>query len=211
MFGTNFGIAPAAIDPDLCDQIILAGEKFDSVAARVGGSGLDLKTRDSHISWFTPEQAEKHNVDIKPFYDTLHNAFSDICHECGWADVELTKSQAFQYTKYTGGGFYDWHPDQHKEPYEKGHKDEGLMRKFSFTLLLNDPDEYKGGDFWLEDTRNGGPHTIWHRVKNLTAPENHRLKGTMIAFPSYLWHKVYPVTAGERRSLVCWFLGPPWR
>lgn len=210
MFGTSYGIAPAAVTSEVCDQLIMIGEKFDSVSARVGSSGLDLKTRDSHISWFTPDQADKHDVDIQPYYDLLHSVFSDICHQCGWADVEMVRSQAFQYTKYTGGGFYDWHPDQHKEPYEDGN-DKGLIRKFSFTLILNDPDEYKGGDFYFEDMRAGGPHTSWHRIKNLTGIPEHRQKGTMIAFPSYSWHKVMPVTEGTRRSLVCWFLGPPWK
>jgi PKHD-type hydroxylase len=34
--------------------------------------------------------------------------------------------------------------------------------------------------------------------------------GTAVIFPSHLYHRVTPVTAGTRRSLVAWFVGPPF-
>ena len=36
-------------------------------------------------------------------------------------------------------------------------------------------------------------------------------KGSIVIFPSDKWHRVRPVTSGERKSLVTWFRGPPFR
>ena len=38
-----------------------------------------------------------------------------------------------------------------------------------------------------------------------------KTKGTVIFFPSFLRHAVTPVTKGERKSLVLWVHGKPFR
>jgi PKHD-type hydroxylase len=38
-----------------------------------------------------------------------------------------------------------------------------------------------------------------------------RQLGTVLFFQSQTFHRVKPVKSGTRRSLVCWFRGPPWR
>ncbi len=64
-------------------------------------------------------------------------------------------------------------------------------------LQLSDPEEYEGGIFEL---------FINKHVRELP-----KKKGMVALFPSYFMHRVTPVTKGERRSLVLWVSGPPFR
>jgi predicted 2-oxoglutarate/Fe(II)-dependent dioxygenase YbiX len=36
-------------------------------------------------------------------------------------------------------------------------------------------------------------------------------KGSIVVFPSHVWHRVKPITSGERKSLVIWNLGKPFK
>jgi len=36
-------------------------------------------------------------------------------------------------------------------------------------------------------------------------------KGSLVVFPSFVWHRVCPVKSGERKSLVIWNLGWPFK
>ena len=85
--------------------------------------------------------------------------------------------------------------DNHKEPYHNG-----MIRKLSFTLCLND--DYEGGDFSICET---------HPISEKTKVKSFALKkGEMIIFPSHTWHKVNKVTKGIRKSLVGWVVGNQW-
>lgn len=91
-----------------------------------------------------------------------------------------------QYTKYNGseGGRYKWHIDL-----AVGNR-KASDRKISCIIMLSDPDEYEGGDFYL-----GG-----EKIE--------LAKGSVIAFPSFLAHQVTEVTKGTRRTFVAWQSGP---
>lgn len=95
-----------------------------------------------------------------------------------------------QFTRYDGddNGFYDYHLDVSFE----GQKP-AFDRKISCTVLLNDFDEFEGGDFMLMDKKV--------ELK----------KGSVILFPSFYPHKVAPVTKGTRYSMVGWLEGTRWR
>jgi PKHD-type hydroxylase len=69
-------------------------------------------------------------------------------------------------------------------------------RKLSMVIQLSEP-LYTGGTLDLEN--DPLPPGVFAR------------KGSAIFFPSFNWHRVTPVTAGVRYSLVCWFMGPPFR
>ena len=60
----------------------------------------------------------------------------------GFGDIQITENA--QFTEYPVGGFYDWHMDC-----DVNMKHEPPVRKISMTLLLNDPEEFKGGDLEL--------------------------------------------------------------
>ena len=79
----------------------------------------------------------------------------------------------------------------------------GKIRKLSCTLLLNDPNDYDGGQFEF-DYRN----TNQSNKKQVN--ELNQI-GSILIFPSFVWHKVFPITKGVRYSLVAWYLGLPFR
>lgn len=95
---------------------------------------------------------------------------------------------ALQFTHYGPGEHFAWHLDI-------GH-DESSLRKLSVTVLLSDAGDYAGGDLEFA-TAQVGPQA--------------RQRGAAVFFPSYLLHRVSPVTNGERRSLVAWAAGKPFR
>lgn len=214
MHTNSYAVASAVIPEEICDEIIRIGDMLDNrngeIASRNATSTL---TRLSTVSWFSPQQAEKYDLNFEELYDTIFQAFSQIVYDAGWGDWEITRSQAFQYTKYGPGGHYDWHPDAHKYPYsdENNQEEFGLIRKLSMVILLNDYSEYEGGSFLLENHQTSGPHEIWHRIVNINLEPSYNKKGTMIVFPSHLWHKVEPLKKGLRYSLVGWFIGPPFK
>ena len=88
------------------------------------------------------------------------------------------------------GGHLDWHMDV------------GYMgvnrRKLAMTVQLSDPSEYEGGDF-----------EIWFGGKRPQVVP--RKKGDVIIFPTFLMHRVKPVTRGQRKCLVFWTGGRPFR
>jgi len=72
------------------------------------------------------------------------------------------------------------------------------QRKLSFSLLVNDPLEYEGGQ--LEIWRNNNEFTLM--------PKDF---GTIAIFPSFLPHRVTPVTKGVRKAFVGFIGGPPYK
>ena len=74
-------------------------------------------------------------------------------------------------------------------------------RKLSMSLILSDPDEYEGGDFYIQ---TGSPD----QDKLLKMEQK---KGRCLAFPSFMIHGVAPVTKGTRRSIVVWVEGPKFK
>ena len=89
------------------------------------------------------------------------------------------------------GGHLGWHIDNGAHQVNK--------RKLAMTVQLSDPKDYDGGDFeiWF-----GGSE------KPTVVP---REKGDVIIFPTFNMHRVTPITRGERRCLVFWTGGRPFR
>jgi len=126
-------------------------------------------------------------------------------------DYDIDAIERLQYTEYSSEvrGHYDWHADQHPEPY-----DDGKVRKISFSILLND--EYTGGEF---DIETGNPNQPV-RTKTLVAGKSKKRinqdtmqlpVNTGLFFQSGFFHRVRPVQTGLRKSLVGWVLGPKFR
>lgn len=78
------------------------------------------------------------------------------------------------------------------------------LRKLAMTVQLSDPDDYVGGDFqiWM----GGDENTDSESVVTLS-----REKGDVLIFPTYLMHRVTPITKGQRKALVFWTGGEPFR
>ena len=107
--------------------------------------------------------------------------------------IKLTDIEPLQYSEYGVGGEYGWHRDVHEKPYPNG-----LIRKVSFSIILND--DFEGGEFDIE-TRTPADKKRYDTFDNK--------KQNTIIFSSYMWHRVRPVKSGIRKSIVGWVLGPP--
>ena len=174
--------------PIQCQIIINAGRKEPKQNASVGskdgikGGVIDTKTRTSHISWIPFKKMPEMYRDIeKIMKQTNGNHF-------GFDGMQITEMA--QYTEYPEGGFYDWHVDNdvncaHEPP----------VRKISMTCLLSPESEFEGGD--LELISEGKTTKI--------------KQGHAIFFASFIRHRVTPIIRGNRKSLVMWFGGPPFK
>jgi PKHD-type hydroxylase len=107
--------------------------------------------------------------------------------------VDLSGYVEVQFTKYDGaeGGHYDWHIDS-----ALVNPRNAFDRKLSCVVLLSDPSEFSGGNFFIGNDRDDA------------VPLD---KGSVIVFPSIFMHKVQKVTRGIRFSMVAWAEGPHWR
>jgi len=174
--------------PEQCQMIINAGRSEPRNNAEVGndkgikGGVYDTKTRTSHISWIPfKKMTEMYKQIEQTMKQTNGNHF-------GFENMQI--NEMAQYTEYPEGGFYDWHVDndvnfQHEPP----------VRKISMTCLLSPEHEFEGGDLQLmrED-----------KVAKIK-------QGHAIFFASFIRHRVAPVTRGNRKSLVMWFGGTPFK
>ena len=174
--------------PKQCQMIINAGRKEPKQNASVGGKDgikggvIDTKTRTSHISWIPFKKMPEMYKDIELAMKTANG------NHFGFDGMSLTEYA--QYTEYPEGGFYDWHVDNdvncaHEPP----------VRKISMTCLLSPESEFEGGD--LELMAEGKTTKI--------------KQGHAIFFASFIRHRVTPVIRGNRKSLVMWFGGPPFK
>lgn len=155
------------------------------IDAGVNKAGTDHKDEDLRKSkvMFIDTQKDKDWI-----YDKLTQACLQINTNRFKFDITGFQTQ-LQLANYTEGDFFEWHMD-----YGAG---DISNRKLSITVQLSDPEEYEGGD--LQFMAN-------HKV--VSAPKT---KGTAIVFPSYAMHRVLPVTSGNRKSIVGWIAGQPYK
>ena len=174
--------------PKQCQMIINAGRSEPRKNAEVGneqgvkGGVYDTKTRTSHISWIPFKKMTDMYKDIEKIMKTTNG------NHFGFDGMQITEMA--QYTEYPEGGFYDWHTDN-----DVHCANEPPVRKISMTCLLSPEHEFEGGD--LELMKEG-------KVAKLK-------QGHAIFFASFIRHRVAPVTRGNRKSLVMWFGGTPFK
>ena len=174
--------------PKQCQMIINAGRSEPRNNAQVGnekggkGGVYDTKTRPSHISWIPFKT-------MTEMYKQLELVMKQVNGNHFGFDGMCINEQA-QYTEYPEGGFYDWHVDN-----DVNFNHEPPVRKISMTCLLSPESEFEGGD--LELMKEG-------KVAKIK-------QGQAIFFSSFIRHRVTPVIRGNRKSLVMWFGGPPFK
>ncbi len=96
--------------------------------------------------------------------------------------------ERLQFLKYTKGSHFDWHQD-----WGMGNPRINA-RRFSWTVILNDPSEYTGCDLWVQEQ---------DLIKQ--AP---REQGLGVRFLSKDIHKVTHCASGTRYALTAWQLDP---
>jgi len=171
--------------PQQCQMIIEAGKSQPKQVGQIKENEkgvIDTETRTSHISWIPFKKMNDMYKDIQRIMKITNG------NHFGFDGMTVTEMA--QYTEYSEGGFYNWHVDSavnfaHEPP----------VRKISMTCLLSPESEFEGGD--LELMKEG-------KVAKLK-------QGQAIFFASFIRHRVTPIIKGNRKSLVMWFGGTPFK
>lgn len=142
---------------------------------------VDTKARRTDVVWQDPAQPLGC---IAKCYMEMAN------HSAEWG-YSLSGQETTQLGRYksTDEGYYDWHMDA-------APPQNGIQRKLSCVILLNDPSEFEGGVLQLKGMED----------RNVLD-----MQGSIIVFPSFIEHKVTPVTKGVRYTAVAWASGPSFR
>ncbi len=183
------------IDSYISERQEQSGEVLTSDAS-ANSETEKRKLRISNILWINSSDDEtKH----------LFNNIADVVNNVNekYFNYNLYALENLQYSVYYGdeNGHYDWHIDGlHKDTSK-------YIRKVSFSIGLNDPSEYEGGELQFfpqhyYDTNNQYGIEAYGGSK--------LLKNEGVFFNSVLVHRVSPVTKGVRKSLVGWVHGPEW-
>lgn len=191
-------IVAQAFDAALCRRVIELGEATETMTAAVAHDP-SYSVRDSTVAWLreAPETA------------WLYAAVSQIVADTNarlWK-WQISMAESMQYTHYGEDQHYGWHTDQRRKPYpEDDSRWPSLMRKLLVSVCLSDGGAFDGGDFQLEVLETP-PDAPDKRLKTLSGV---RQLGAAVIFSSHLYYRVTPLTRGRRRSLVAWYVGPPF-
>ena len=173
-----------AFSESFCNNILKQGDQKKLELAKIADG--NQVNRKSHVTW----------LDDKSLIEQITPTINEANEKTGW-NFLLREFEPLQYTIYNIRDHYDWHIDTHAKSYKNG-----LIRKLSFTICLND--DYEGGFFEI-----CLPHPNYSKHKNFRFKKVFK-QGTIIVFPSHIWHKVHPVTSGTRKVLVGWVVGKPF-
>ena len=163
-------------------HLLKADELKDAKFHKKETFSVNTKVRASKIKWIN----DKYTI------NNLIHFINQVNKQTLW-NYRLTSLEDLQYTVYNKDDHYNWHTD-HNNSIKKN------IRKISFSIGLNDPSEYEGGEL---DIEIHGPNIKGKRFETIILKKNE-----MICFKSSLWHRVRPVTKGVRKSLVGWASGP---
>ncbi len=171
---------------DLTDMVY-ANYKFEkgkTGTEELGNVTDSYRTNNRDIAYINPQPYSKW------LYDLLFPLALEANEKAFHFDIDIV-TDSIHYVIYPeDGGHLDWHMDVGAHGVNK--------RKLAMTVQLSDSSDYEGGDF-----------QIWMGGEDyLTVP---REKGDVIVFPSFCMHRVTPITRGERRCLVFWTGGRPFR
>lgn len=175
-----------------CERIVALGDALDVDTAELSGvERPDDAFRRSRVAWIarTPDSAW--------IYEKL--AALVVRANRVWGFDLDGFGEDLQYTIYDEpGSFYTWHQD-------------GLVgdvegRKLAIVVQLSPPSAYAGADLEMFDVvADSSPDELeaWRAEV--------RRQGSATAFPAFEYHRVTPLASGQRRSLVVWVSGPPFR
>jgi PKHD-type hydroxylase len=178
MLNHAYWMYESVLDKDFCDYVINSIKWEEANIALTSKSDTPTpNNRITNIIW------EPNN---KPIGCVLQFYVSHANYAAGW-NYDVQSFEAIQMSQYKDKGHYDWHMDSFSPI-------NGIQRKLSCSILLNDPSEFEGGDLELKDSD----------------PVNLK-RGSIIVFPSFLQHRVTSVTSGTRYSAVSWASGPAFK
>ena len=185
-------------------------EKFDPLMAdsKLHGDALNKEKRNSQNAWIPT------NHWVGGF---LWHYIQRANRENFLYDISHIDQESLQYTVYDSGEYYGWHSDAdlstmhtplsewnkaqksvEEVNIDKIRTQNEFCRKLSFSLLIADPSDYRGGNLEIYGFQD----------KKYIVPKQ---RGTIILFDSRAKHRVTKVTEGVRKSIVGWTVGPRWK
>ena len=179
MLNVYYQLFESALSKEFCEHIINTTPWGKSAPAKLDGANIKEHQRKGNVYWeelFSPIGC------VAQCHINIANSLA------GW-NYPVNYCERIQMSSYSNGGHYDWHIDSFAPK-------DGIQRKLSCSIQLNDPTQYKGGELELEIEPG----------KNLLAKQ-----GSILVFPSFLKHRVQPVTSGTRYAAVTWAYGPAFR
>lgn len=189
MFDIRYWFWNSILPNELCDTLILEGDKLISGDGSIGASdtkgSYDPKIRETNISFF----------DLYHWVHGICVHYADMANQSAGWNLNVTYAQNTQYARYFPGQHYI----PHRDDVISSNKSE--MRKLSVAIQISDGANYEGGDFIIESPC-GKQFQCINEFKN---------RGSVIVFPSVLSHGITPITRGVRHSIVCWLVGPKFR
>ena len=188
-----FYVFPRAVHPDSCEQIVKDCKQNILESASI--LNYDKSSRDDP----NVRKTSVHFINDKD--NKINELVWGFLREANRIqfNYDLKYFQAIQFAEYENGGFFDCHQD------DAGRSEANEIRKLSLSLILSDPDTFKGGELQFFN----GNRPI-QDMENITGEQIHndiQAQGSVIVFDSRDWHRVTPVTDGVRYSIVCWCIG----
>ena len=169
------------------EDMVYSNYKFSKGKTGFVELGTDTDSYESNnrdIAYITPMPYSKW------LYDLLFPLALEANEKLFHFDIDIVTDPIHYVIYPEDGGHLDWHMDIGAYGVNK--------RKIAMTVQLSDPSEYEGGEF-----------EIWFGGKqSIVVP---REKGDVICFPSFCMHRVKPITKGQRKCLVFWSGGRPFR
>tara|TARA_Y100001968_G_scaffold256652_1_gene243047 strand:+ start:409 stop:975 length:567 start_codon:yes stop_codon:yes gene_type:complete len=176
------------LDDDFFPQLEKAIEKYDDYE-RCKTEQWDGKKYNSEDH---PDRESKSCwIDDDAVYPMVDGLVRFANSKAEW-NFDIDFIEPLQNTLYDKGDFYDWHIDESN--WSPGKRQNGRVRKISFTVLLND--EFEGGEFEIFTNEK---HVVELKKKDI------------ILFHADTPHRVREVTSGVRKSLVGWTQGPAYK
>ena len=192
--------------PDLKPSVV--GHSPDGTGAKTPVNELNTSIRNAQNAWIP----SSHWIAGFCWHYVMRANRENFLYDLSHIDQE-----SLQYTVYDSGEYYGWHSDADLSTmhtplseWNKGQKSveevnidkirtqNEFCRKLSFSLLIADPSDYRGGNLEIYGFQD----------KKYIVPKQ---RGTIILFDSRARHRVTKVTEGVRKSIVGWTVGPRWK
>ena len=157
-----------------------------SDAARIGQNAVNENIRSTKVGWYFPSE---NNLYI---WRKIEGVVAEINRQFFKYDLTgFYEPAQLGFYSASSSDHYSWHTDSDVST-------EGIPRKLTMILMLDDPQSFEGGELEVKLT-NDDPIKLEQK------------RGRAWFFPSFVLHRVTPVTKGTRRSMVIWIGGPEFK